>query len=58
MVKSDGGQDELPQMKKIQVKDSRGPVFTPNFGDIVIFRPKESIICHNLEESQNYSSLT
>ena len=37
---SGADQTELHQMKKGS-RDSRGPVFTPHIGDIVIFQPKK-----------------
>ena len=41
-------QTELNRMrKKQQVKNSRGPVFTPQIGDIVLFQPKNK---HNMKK--------
>ena len=38
-------QDELFRIKKTQVKNSRGLVFTPTIGDLVLFQPKGN---HNM----------
>ena len=40
-------QTELHRMKKMQVKNSKGPVFIPQIGDIVLFQPTNK---HNMQK--------
>ena len=39
-------QGELDQMKKAEVKTTRGPVFTPRIGDIILFIPDKKYNSH------------
>ena len=48
-------QAEFHRMKKQQVKNSRGPVFTPCIGGVVIFQPKKK---YNMHVLQNYTNMT
>ena len=40
-------QTELHRLKKMQVKNSKVPVFIPQIGDIVLFQPKNK---HNMQK--------